>query len=245
MTPDWAAKATAVPYASFGDPQTLNLYTIARNNPVTDVDLDGHLWTTGYEGQCGDGTSGCAGTQNAADNNAQKAAQAQSQAQTNWSFSWQVSASANFLVGEVKGVADVTVTPLVNAVEHPIDTVAGIVNAVAHPIDTATKVVNGAVDTAKAAASGDPRAIGQVVGTAATVAYAAENVKIRAYDNTGGGGINFKNTPTTGSSIRFDLHPLEKGGSYKPHVDITIKKPGVPSGPGSNLVRPIHHGPWE
>ena len=27
MTPDWAAKPTTVPYASFGDPQTLNLYT--------------------------------------------------------------------------------------------------------------------------------------------------------------------------------------------------------------------------
>jgi RHS repeat-associated protein len=27
MTPDWAAKATAVPYAVFGDPQTLNLYS--------------------------------------------------------------------------------------------------------------------------------------------------------------------------------------------------------------------------
>jgi RHS repeat-associated protein len=28
MTPDWAAKATAVPYASFGNPQTLNLYSL-------------------------------------------------------------------------------------------------------------------------------------------------------------------------------------------------------------------------
>src|SRR6266849_641779 len=47
MTPDWAAKATAVPYAVFGDPQTLNLYSYLRNNPLSRADLDGHsdyLW---------------------------------------------------------------------------------------------------------------------------------------------------------------------------------------------------------
>jgi RHS repeat-associated protein len=42
MIPDWAAKATAVPYADFGDPQTLNLYAYVRNNPVAGVDADGH-----------------------------------------------------------------------------------------------------------------------------------------------------------------------------------------------------------
>jgi RHS repeat-associated protein len=42
MTPDWAAKATAVPYAMFGDPQTLNLYGYVRNNPLSHVDADGH-----------------------------------------------------------------------------------------------------------------------------------------------------------------------------------------------------------
>ena len=42
MTPDWAAKPTAVPYAVFGDPQSLNLYGYVRNNPVTIADPDGH-----------------------------------------------------------------------------------------------------------------------------------------------------------------------------------------------------------
>ena len=35
MTPDWAAKATAVPYASFGNPQSLNLYSYVWNNPLS------------------------------------------------------------------------------------------------------------------------------------------------------------------------------------------------------------------
>jgi len=42
ITPDWAAKATAVPYAEFSDPQTLNLYSYVRNIPTSKADLDGH-----------------------------------------------------------------------------------------------------------------------------------------------------------------------------------------------------------
>jgi RHS repeat-associated protein len=42
MTPDWAAKPIAVPYAMFGDPQSLNLYSYVRNNPLAKVDADGH-----------------------------------------------------------------------------------------------------------------------------------------------------------------------------------------------------------
>jgi hypothetical protein len=42
MTPDWAARATAVPYAVFGDPQSLNLYGYVRNDPVSIADADGH-----------------------------------------------------------------------------------------------------------------------------------------------------------------------------------------------------------
>jgi RHS repeat-associated protein len=42
MTPDWAAKPTAVPYAHFGNPQSLNLYSYVENNPTTLGDLDGH-----------------------------------------------------------------------------------------------------------------------------------------------------------------------------------------------------------
>ena len=40
--PDWAAKPTAVPYAKFGDPQTLNLYSYVENSPVNRADADGH-----------------------------------------------------------------------------------------------------------------------------------------------------------------------------------------------------------
>jgi RHS repeat-associated protein len=42
MTPDWAAKPTNVPYANFGNPQSLNLYSYVNNNPTTVRDPDGH-----------------------------------------------------------------------------------------------------------------------------------------------------------------------------------------------------------
>jgi RHS repeat-associated protein len=45
ITPDWAAKATAVPYAEFSDPQSLNLYSYVRNIPTTRIDADGHCGT--------------------------------------------------------------------------------------------------------------------------------------------------------------------------------------------------------
>src|SRR5258708_11279767 len=42
MQPDWAAKPTDVPYANFGNPQSLNLFSYVQNNPTTMGDPDGH-----------------------------------------------------------------------------------------------------------------------------------------------------------------------------------------------------------
>jgi len=44
ITPDWAAKPTTVPYANFGNPQSLNLYSYVKNNPTTFGDPDGHCF---------------------------------------------------------------------------------------------------------------------------------------------------------------------------------------------------------
>jgi RHS repeat-associated protein len=42
ITPDWAGAPTEVPYANFGNPQSLNLYSYVKNNPTTFGDPDGH-----------------------------------------------------------------------------------------------------------------------------------------------------------------------------------------------------------
>jgi RHS repeat-associated protein len=43
ISPDWASGAEAVPYAQFGDPQSLNLYGYVRDNPIGGVDANGHV----------------------------------------------------------------------------------------------------------------------------------------------------------------------------------------------------------
>jgi hypothetical protein len=43
MSPDWAAAPTTVPYAKFGDPQSLNLYSYTENGPVNRIDPTGHF----------------------------------------------------------------------------------------------------------------------------------------------------------------------------------------------------------
>jgi RHS repeat-associated protein len=47
MTPDWAAGPTSVPYANFGDPQSLNLHAYVRNNPLNRIDPNGHCESGG------------------------------------------------------------------------------------------------------------------------------------------------------------------------------------------------------
>jgi len=42
LSPDWSAQEEPVPYATFDDPQSLNLYSYVRNNPLSRTDADGH-----------------------------------------------------------------------------------------------------------------------------------------------------------------------------------------------------------
>jgi RHS repeat-associated protein len=44
MSPDWADKAEPLPYADLTNPQSLNLYSYAGNNPLSRSDADGHFW---------------------------------------------------------------------------------------------------------------------------------------------------------------------------------------------------------
>jgi len=42
VSADWSPTPIPVPYADFGDPQSLNLYGYTRNLPTTKIDTDGH-----------------------------------------------------------------------------------------------------------------------------------------------------------------------------------------------------------
>ena len=45
LTPDWSASPEPVPYAVFGDPQSLNQYGYVGNNPLARDDAEGHTGT--------------------------------------------------------------------------------------------------------------------------------------------------------------------------------------------------------
>jgi hypothetical protein len=51
LSPDWSAKEEPVPYAKLDDPQTLNLYSYVRNNPLTGIDADGHYFVVSADMQ--------------------------------------------------------------------------------------------------------------------------------------------------------------------------------------------------
>jgi RHS repeat-associated protein len=59
MSPDWSAQQEPVPYAKLDDPQSLNLYSYVQNNPLSNVDVDGHQ-------HLGCSTSECAAVMNKA-----------------------------------------------------------------------------------------------------------------------------------------------------------------------------------
>src|SRR6185312_14941598 len=42
ITPDWSDSPGTAPYADLTNPQTLNLYSFVRNNPLSATDADGH-----------------------------------------------------------------------------------------------------------------------------------------------------------------------------------------------------------
>lgn len=42
ITPDWSVKIEPVPYSKLDNPQTLNLYSYVLNNPLGNIDTDGH-----------------------------------------------------------------------------------------------------------------------------------------------------------------------------------------------------------
>jgi RHS repeat-associated protein len=49
MSPDWSAQAEPVPYAKLDDPQSLNLYSYVRNNPLARTDQDGHCCESDFD----------------------------------------------------------------------------------------------------------------------------------------------------------------------------------------------------
>ena len=59
MSPDFNDIPDSVPYADFDNPQSLNLYSYVRNNPLSSVDPDGHDCVVGGWPRSDFHNSGC------------------------------------------------------------------------------------------------------------------------------------------------------------------------------------------
>jgi RHS repeat-associated protein len=172
MSPDWSKNADPIPYADLGDPQSLNLYMYGGNNPLSDIDFDGHNWFTQF----------------------------------------------------AQGLADSTYRPLVQIVEHPIATAQGIGNAIEHPIVTGKAIGSAVVGTVEAAAHGDGRAIGQIVGTVGmAVAGGALARGAGVAEEVGAEAGEFVNpTTTVTTSTKNTMYmpagdlPRDAGGNFAP-----------------------------
>ncbi len=70
MTPDWAAAPAAVPYAAYGDPQSLNLYAYVQDNPLIGIDATGHYSSSDPTAETEEGESDAAAGQSEMQNQA-------------------------------------------------------------------------------------------------------------------------------------------------------------------------------
>lgn len=61
LSSDWSAMEDPVPYASLEDPQSLNLYSYVRNNPLSRTDPDGHRDNNGQNCSLWDHIAGAVG----------------------------------------------------------------------------------------------------------------------------------------------------------------------------------------
>lgn len=84
MTPDWSAREEADPYADMSNPQTLDLYGYAGNDPTTHTDPDGHAQSVSSETHPGVGCNvyPAGGTCTSSTTNDQTSANAQAQQTT-------------------------------------------------------------------------------------------------------------------------------------------------------------------
>jgi RHS repeat-associated protein len=168
LSADWSAVPAPVPYANLTNPQTLNLYAVVSDNPETFADLDGH------------GTDPAPPPPPPVQN------------PTVWSLSWQVSASASFLKQEAKGVWDTTGGGLLDLGESLLNgdaekniatTAKWAVTSPGKIVDATKEAGHEVAQTVEAAASLNPRAIGQIAGTiiaakgAQTLAEESEGLK--------------------------------------------------------------------
>lgn len=142
----------------------------------------------------------------------------------------------NWFKDFANGLADSTYRPLVQAASHPIATAQAVGSAVAHPIATGQAIGTAVKNTVVAAAHGDGRAIGQIVGTAVSAVATGGAIKgvsagiqaIRGASVAGAIGEGIVTTEQTVTLFRAvdatELQSIRSTGSFLPSPNGTEYK---------------------
>jgi len=138
----------------------------------------------------------------------------------------------NWFTQFAQGLADSTYRPLVQIAEHPIATAQGIGTAIEHPIVTGKAIGSAVAGTVEAAAHGDGRAIGQIVGTVGTAiagGAALRGVGVAGEVGAEAGSFVGESTSVTTTELyravdATELQSIQSTGSFLPSPNGTEYK---------------------
>ena len=219
ITPDWAAKPVAVPYANFGNPQTLNLYSYMQSDPKSGMDPDGH---------CGVADGICAAIVNYISNWAAVGITKEGGKQ----FAKDAGIGAAKSVGSAAYHTVMQSNPVTSAIDHHVgepkalqpknDAQAGAKNITTGLIAAASVVVPAALESAAPSALGSAQS---ALDAAVSTRAANPAVMVGAVD------------ATTGTTAVGTSGPLSRLGTINPNLAATAQQvggvgamnPGAPS----------------
>jgi RHS repeat-associated protein len=230
ITPDWAAKPAAIPYAVIGDPQTLNLYGYVRGLPTVLVDVDGHGWWGDFGSGLYDSTVGpivqtVAHPINTAVALGHAAAHpintAVAVGHASVEFGNALAHGDGKAVGQVVGTI-VATAATAGAAKVASTLVKGAeVAEVAETAATVSRVESTAGKVSK---------VDEIVNTIDEGGFkVTQNAKTATQE--GNITITHPNEPGTKLNLRTETHPLEPGGQPTRHVNVERVEPGPKNRP--------------
>jgi RHS repeat-associated protein len=232
VSADWSVSPEPIPYADFGDPQSLNLFTYVGNNPLTNVDSNGHCtdascivavtgWIASHVGEDG-------GIKQFAENVGIGILKGTGSFVDNTIKTGEAVSSSN------PGQAVAALTAPSPAVLTPSNSTQADVSAGTQVALTAASALIPGGDEAEAAEiASNAGKTSKVEDIMNTVKEGGFDVKTnpKAPNQEGNVTITHPSEPGTKLNVRVETHPLEAGGKPVTHANAELVKPGPKNRP--------------